>query len=441
LISPLSFRHKAGGAEKANPFFVAGKMTRRVADALMVLFLAVFAGLCAPAARAAPHLVVDLKTGKVIAQEQAFDRWYPASLTKLMTVYVALAEAAKGSITLQSPVMISPNAANEAPSRIGLGQGAIVTLDAAIRILMVKSANDMATAIAESVAGSEQAFAGLMNSHAAALGMADSHFVNAHGLHHDDQYTTARDLAVLATRLRRDFPSAAHYFAISAIQVGGRTIANHNQLLLRFPGATGMKTGFTCPAGMNIVVTAKKGARELLAVVLGGTSGQERNVRAARLLTEGFATNTFFIPAKLDTLKEPAFADKTPTNMREQACKARPKRVKVAAKKPPVNALALFDDDDDDQNYGSAEVTLDELEEKYLGPRLTSLPAGRVQVVALGNATGPDPYGLVARGAELTAARLAAEAKAAKLRAARLAKAKAAKKAKLARKPTQKKSG
>lgn len=401
--------------------------------AAFALFLSIFAIVTTPAL-AAPHLVVDLKTGKVISQEQAFDRWYPASLTKLMTTYVALAEVAKGRLTLQSPVMISQNAANEAPSRIGLGSGAVVTLDAAIKILMVKSANDMATAIAESIAGSETAFVELMNVHARALGMADSHFVNAHGLHNEGQYTTARDLAVLAMRLRKDYPSAAHYFGIPAIAVGGRNIANHNQLLFRFDGATGMKTGFVCSSGLNVVVTAKRGPRELLAVVLGGPTGQERNVRAARLLTEGFATNTFFVAAKLDTLKPSAFAKRTPTDLRDTVCKRRAPKAKVARKivAPPTNdpdsALALFADEDEEE--GGSETSLDQLELKYLGPKPTSLPAGRVLVVSLGNATGPDPYGLVARGAELTAARLAAEAKAAKIRAEKRARAKAAKLAK-----------
>lgn len=217
----------------------------------MLLAILASALICAFPAAAAPHLVVDMKTGKVISRQQEFDRWYPASLTKLMTVYTTFRAVQGGKLTLMSPVKISANSLSKPPSKMGFPAGTILNIDTAIKILMVKSANDIAVALAELVGGSEAQFVAMMNDNAARLGMRDLHFVNPHGLHDPAQYTSARDLAVLAMAIRREFGGYAGYFKIPAVQVAGKLLRNHNPLLTRFDGTTGMKTGFVCSSGLT----------------------------------------------------------------------------------------------------------------------------------------------------------------------------------------------
>jgi D-alanyl-D-alanine carboxypeptidase len=331
-----------------------------------------------PLASAQPHIVVDVRSGKVIDREQEFDRWYPASLTKLMTVYVTFREIQAGRISLQSPVKVSQKALAQPPSKMGMPVGTVMTVDTAIKILMVKSANDIAVATAESVAGSESAFVQLMNANALRLGMRDTHFANPHGLHDTSQYTTARDLAVLTLALKSEFPRYQDYFSLPAIRHGKRTMQNHNPLLQRFSGTTGMKTGFVCASGLNIVVSAKRSGRELVAVVLGGPTGQERNVRAARLLTEGFRKNSTFVSEKLDTLKPTGAVKTVPVDMRDIVCSPKPKKKAQKADAGTVFALK--------------KPALDELEKKYLSPVGHN---AKVITITMGNATGPDPFGLV----------------------------------------------
>jgi D-alanyl-D-alanine carboxypeptidase len=347
-----------------------------------------------------------------------------------MTAYTVFREVKKGKITLNSPVLVTAYSLTKPPSKMGFPLGSVLTVDNALKILMVKSANDIAVAIAESVGGSEKAFVDLMNGYARELGMDGSHFVNPHGLHHDAQYTTARDLAVLTTALRKEFPGYDDYFDIPAIQVGGRAIANHNQLLFRYRGTTGMKTGFVCASGLNVVVTAKRGPRELIAVVLGGPTSQERNVRAAKLLNDSFLKNTFLIKDKLETMRPSGFYKTVGTNMRDIVCKPRSKSVKQEAIRSNIMAFA----GDEGEAEGAAGLpSLNELEEKLLGPRLKKLPAAGVIRVALGDATGPDPFGLLVESERLTEIRKKAEAEAA-------AKAEARKKARAAAKKKKKSS-
>jgi len=270
-------------------------------------------------AAAGPHLLVDLNSGKVLSQEDAFRRWYPASLTKLMTTYVVFRAVQSGEISMQSPVKVSANAAKERPSKMGYKPGSVLTYDNAIKILMVKSANDVATAVAESLSGSVAEFAKRMNAEARRLGMTDSRFVNAHGWHADTQYVTAHDLAILASALRRDFPQYAGYFSIEAIGAGKSIIENHNTLIARFDGADGMKTGYTCPSGFNLVATATRNGRTLLAVVLGELSVESRAEKAADLLADGFSRSGFAAP-RLSSMQPSGRVQAEPTNMRSLIC-------------------------------------------------------------------------------------------------------------------------
>jgi D-alanyl-D-alanine carboxypeptidase len=244
--------------------------------------------LGAAAAQATPYLVVDADNDQVLMENEATAPWYPASLTKLMTVYVALDAVRAGKLTLETPLVMSVRAARMPPSKMGFRPGTEVTLDNALKMLMVKSPNDVAVMVAEGVSGSIEAFADDMNADAQRLGLHESHFVNPNGLHNPVHVSSARDMAIVARALLREFPDHADLFSIGALQLGNRYIPNHNGLLGRYPGADGMKTGFTCPAGFNVVASANHSGRRLIVVVLGAPTARSRNQEAANLFDRGF---------------------------------------------------------------------------------------------------------------------------------------------------------
>jgi D-alanyl-D-alanine carboxypeptidase len=246
--------------------------------------------LGAASAQATPYLVVDADSDQVLMENEATAPWYPASLTKLMTVYVALDAVRAGKLTLDTPLVMSVRAARMPPSKMGFRPGTEVTLDNALKMLMVKSPNDVAVMVAEGVSGSVEAFADDMNADAQRLGLHESHFVNPNGLHNPDHVSSARDMAMIARALLHEFPDHADLFSIGALRLGNQYIPNHNGLLGRYPGADGMKTGFTCPAGFNVVASANHSGRRLIVVVLGAPSAKLRNQEAADLFDRGFAT-------------------------------------------------------------------------------------------------------------------------------------------------------
>jgi D-alanyl-D-alanine carboxypeptidase len=255
----------------------------------LVCFLAGAGNLFAvSSAFAEPALVMDVNSGDVLYEEQATDPWYPASLTKLMTMYVALSAVRDRKISLDTPLVVSARAALQAPSKMGFAPGTQVTLDNALKMLMVKSANDMAITVAEGVSGSVEAFAEDMNAAAASLGLHQSHFVNPNGLHDPTHVSSARDLAQIARALYLTFPEHAGIYGIGSLQLGDEMIPTHNTLLGRYPGADGMKTGFTCSSGFNIVAGATRGDHHYIAVILGAPSVFQREVKAAILLDRAF---------------------------------------------------------------------------------------------------------------------------------------------------------
>ncbi|MCI5075200.1 D-alanyl-D-alanine carboxypeptidase family protein [Oricola sp.] len=256
----------------------------------LLCFFTVFGGTAGAVQTDAPSMVVEMATGRVLEAERPFARWHPASLTKLMTAYVAFREIESGALTLKSPVRISLEAARKPPSHMAYPVGTIITLDNALKMLLVKSANDIAVAIADSVSGSVEAFAERMNAEARRLGLEDTHFVNPHGLHDPEQYSSARDLAVLASTIRRDYPQYDHYFSTEALKDGETVYDSYNLLLGRFAGADGMKTGYICDAGFNLVGSATREGTTLIAVVLGEMSSKARAEKAADLLEAGFAS-------------------------------------------------------------------------------------------------------------------------------------------------------
>src|SRR5580693_7037130 len=245
--------------------------------------------LGASSVQATPYLVVDVDSDQVLMENEATAQWYPASLTKLMTVYVALDAVRGGKLTLDTPLVMSPHAARMPPSKMGFRHGTEVTLDNALKMLMVKSPNDVAVMVAEGVSGSVEAFADDMNAAGQHLGLKESHFVNPNGLHDPNHYSSARDMATIGRALFKEFPEHADLFDIGAIQLGNQIIPNHNGLLGRYPGADGMKTGFTCPAGFNVVASATRNGRRLIVVVMGAPSARDRNLEASQLFDRGFS--------------------------------------------------------------------------------------------------------------------------------------------------------
>jgi D-alanyl-D-alanine carboxypeptidase len=254
--------------------------------------IALAASAAAATAQATPSVVIDVSSGQILEQEQATQSWYPASLTKLMTVYVALDAVRFGRITYDTPLVVSPRAVSMAPSKMGFPPGSEVTLRNALVMLMVKSANDVAVTIAEGVSGSVEAFAEEMNRASARLGMRESYWANPNGLPDERQVTSARDLALLGRALLVEFPESAGFFNIGAMRFGNQIHPTHNGLLGRYPGADGMKTGFTCPAGYNLVASATHGGQKLIAVVLGAPSAAARTAKAASLLDRAFMTGS-----------------------------------------------------------------------------------------------------------------------------------------------------
>ena len=253
------------------------------------LGLLVGAVLMAPSgASAGPALVFEPYNGTVFYAEDPDAQWFPASLTKLMTAYVAFQALKAGTVTPDSKVVCSQKATQQAPSKLGLPVGGTITLDTALKVLIVKSANDVAVMIAETVAGSEEAFVQRMNEAAQHLGMTRTTFANVNGLPDERQVTTARDLAKLARAIIIEFPEHADLFTTIQVQVGKQIMRTHNGLLVSLPGADGMKTGFICESGFNVVASATRDGRKLVAVVLGEQSVATRRVRATDLLENGF---------------------------------------------------------------------------------------------------------------------------------------------------------
>ena len=272
-------------------------------------------------AQAEAQLLIEASTGKVLHAENATYPWYPASVTKLMTAYTTLRAIKEGRISLNTLLTMSRNAAAQQPTKMGFSIGTTVTVDNALKMLMVKSANDIAVAIAEGVGGSIGGFADLMNANARRLGMSQSNFVNPNGLPAENHVTSARDLAILARALIREFPEYDSFWHISSIRYGNRVMRNYNSLIDRYPGADGMKTGFICASGYNVVASATRNGRRLIAVVLGSWSGAARAQKAAQLLERGFNSGGLsWLTPSLGTVDALAPIDAQPPNLREEMC-------------------------------------------------------------------------------------------------------------------------
>lgn len=275
-----------------------------------------------------PTIVVDAATGEVLHSDRGGTPWLPASLTKMMTTYVALRQVAAGRVTMNSGLRVSQRAFRSAPSKMGFRPGTVVTLDNALKIIMVKSANDVSVTIAEGLGGSVENFTAMMNAEARRLGMTGTRFVNPNGLPGAGQTTTARDMAILARAMMHEFPQHALLWRIPAIRYGNRVMRNPNHLIGRYAGADGFKTGFTCASGFNVVATATRGGRQLIVVVLGATSARGRAETAANLF------NRYFAGAGGGGGRIEQVANEThlsPPNIRDQACRRRGRQIYIEA--------------------------------------------------------------------------------------------------------------
>jgi D-alanyl-D-alanine carboxypeptidase len=289
--------------------------------ALNSVALAAATFLAASPARAEALILIDADSGKVLRAENATYPWYPASTTKLMTLYVTLSAIRDQRITFDTLFTVSQNAALQAPTKMGIPVGTQVTVDNALKMMMVKSANDMAMLLAEGIGGSVDGFAQEMTDTAHKLGMTESSFVNPNGLPADGQIVSARDLAMLARALIRDFPEYSSYWHIPAIKFGRRVTRNYNPLLGRYAGADGMKTGFICASGFNLVATAQRDNKRLIAVVLGAPSGAARAMKAAQMLESGFHQNPLsWLTPSLGTVDALTPMDAAPMNLKDEMC-------------------------------------------------------------------------------------------------------------------------
>jgi D-alanyl-D-alanine carboxypeptidase len=264
------------------------------AGAAVCALLALFLLLGAMPARAQigsdryAAIVLDARNGAVLSAANADETRHPASLTKMMTLYMVFEALREGRLRLDSRIVFSEEAASRPPSKLGIPAGMSITVEQAILALVTRSANDVAAAVGERLGGSEQRFGQMMTLRARSIGMSRTTFRNASGLPDYEQVTTARDMATLGLRLQRDFPDRYHYFSVSHAEFGAIRIRNHNRMLETYEGVDGIKTGFIRDSGFNIVTSASRGGRRLVGAVFGGASWVERDAHMAMLLDQGF---------------------------------------------------------------------------------------------------------------------------------------------------------
>src|SRR5215469_826666 len=362
----LSKTHHESGAEIVSP------SVKWVARTFLA---ALTAGALAIPARAASEavLLIDAASGKVLQAENATVPWHPASLSKLMTTYVTLQAVKSGRISFDTLLTVSPAAAAQTPSKMGFRPGIQVTVDNALKMLLVHSANDIAWVLAEGIDGSVDKFAEEMNATSQRLGMTQSNWVNPNGLPDDRQVSSARDMGILARALMHDFPEYDFYWHIPAIKFGKRLMRNYNKLLADYPGADGMKTGFICASGFNLVASATRGDRRLIAIVLGAPSSAVRTVKAATLLERGFNSSmlTWLLPSlgTVDALK-PVNVD--PPDLHDTTCG--PHRKRPAAEDEDDEAATTAGDSSDQQRA----FMLSDLKDSQRGSLLTGNPLAAV---------------------------------------------------------------
>ncbi len=331
---------------------------RRLFTALGLALATALGGVASPAMAQVPYfqlipqnsskyaaIVVDAKTGEVLYAKRADAPRYPASITKVMTLYLAFEALAAGKIDLDEPVMFSPRAAAQPPTKIGVRAGDSITVQQAMEAMVTRSANDAAVAMAEKLGGTEQRFAALMTLRAQELGMTNTHFANPHGLPDSRNISSARDLAILSRAVMRDYPQYYRLFSTKNFAFRGQNIRNHNGLLYRMDGVDGLKTGFTNASGFNLAVSAVRDGRRLIAVVMGGPNVATRDKVAEGLLLTGFevldrrargeqitVAQNFFEPPQLAEATQPSM---------QQGDTESGLTVRLASSPPPSRASSI----------------------------------------------------------------------------------------------------
>jgi len=260
------------------------------------------------------YLILDATSGRELSSEQPDELRYPASLTKLMTIYLTFSALDSGRLSLGDALPVSINALNAPPTKMGLPPGGTVNVRDAAMALITRSANDAAVVLAEALGGDEAAFARMMTSKARQLGMSSTVFRNASGLPDREQVTTARDMARLAFALLRDFPHYYPIFSVQSYPYRGRVLENHNRMLGSYEGADGLKTGYTNASGFNLVMSAMRDNRRLIGVVMGGNSAGQRDRLMALLLDQGFASAQTMRLSSWTSIRKPASARYTAAN-------------------------------------------------------------------------------------------------------------------------------
>ncbi len=287
-------------------------------------------------------MVIDANSGKVLHDANADEPRHPASLTKLMTIYLAFEALQQGSLQLDTVLTVSESAASVAPSKLELKPGETIELADAIKALVTKSANDMAVAIAEKISGDERSFAELMTKRARQLGMNSTTFRNASGLPDSEQITTARDMLTLALRIYDDFPDKARVFSLREFTYQGKSYRTHNTLMKSFPGMDGMKTGYTSKSGFNLVASVRRDGKHLVAAVFGGATASSRNAHMRQILNQALddasTEKTRVAKPQLIASVRPVAR---PQKVEPQALKVEPKpQAKVAALTAPPKQAA-----------------------------------------------------------------------------------------------------
>lgn len=254
-------------------------------------------------------IVIEANTGRVLYERMSNETRYPASLTKMMTLYLLFEQIQKGNMTLSTPMTTSSYASSQDPTKLGLTPGEQITAEDAIKALVVRSANDVAVVTAEHLGGTEWAFAARMTQKARELGMARTTFVNASGLPDEGQQSTASDLVILSRRLVTDFPQFYPYFRLQSFYWNGRSFEGHNNLMKFFDGADGLKTGYTRMSGFNLASSATRQGTRLIAVVMGGRSARDRDIQSAELLESEFTKLGLGRPAPVIMAMSPLVLD------------------------------------------------------------------------------------------------------------------------------------
>lgn len=355
---------------------------------LFALACALFAATCltaAPAeARKYAAIVIDAQNGSVLHSRHADARRYPASLTKMMTLYMVFEALEKGRLSLDDRLKISRRAAGQPASKVGLRAGRTIKVRDAILSLVTKSANDVATVVAEGLAGTEVEFARQMTKKARQLGMSSTAFRNASGLPHRKQVTTARDMARLSRALLRHFPQYYDYFSTRFFQYGGSRFKNHNALLRSYSGADGIKTGYIRASGFNLAASAERNGRRVIAIVFGGRTARTRNKEVERLLNIGFSRNPRVFVASpvvlprrnpLRTAQAPTTNPPVGSAIQAEPAAGRPANIATGIQLPRRNPFF--------QQDGEAQaVALNSMEPAAPGPAQMVIEGWQVQVGA-----------------------------------------------------------